>query len=174
MCFDPDPTTTATIVIAAATCLNVVVAGFQWDAMRKSARIALKAFETGSRPYIGITGISFGSDDKRTAQLRITFENFGTIPADECSLDWDVYLNAVLQPITKVSANPAMLPPHVPQSLLGTMDYASFAGIMSGTITLEIIVHVSYNWAERKAYAYKEKQRYDHAQRAFMNLGAVK
>jgi hypothetical protein len=169
-----DPTTLATIVIAGATCLNVVIAGFQWDAMRRSAKIALKAFESGTRPFIGVTSFSFGSEDHKTAQLKITFENFGTIPADEFSLEWDVYLNAKLLPNTKVSANPTMLLPHVPQSLLGAMDYTVFTAITQGTTPLEIIVHVSYTWGENKTHTYNEKHRYDPEQRAFMNLGQVK
>jgi hypothetical protein len=172
MCYDP--VTASTVVIAVATCANVIVAFYQWRAAKKSAEVALQVFETANRPYVGVFGFAFGLEKLgQTASLRIVFRNFGTVPAENSSLNWDVYLNGAIQTNTKVPSNPSTIYPQVDQSLSGTFDPHTFYAIMSGSTTMEIVVHVTYQWHTDRKDEYSERQRYDPAQKAFMNLGIV-
>ncbi len=164
----------ATVVVAAATVVNVLVAFFQWKAARASARIATQVFESANRPYVGLENFKI-TQNSQQVRVVATFKNFGTAPAEDCTCRWDAFLSGVLQPATNLDTvpNATTLFPQLVTHLIGDLSRQTYDGIATRKISFEIITTVSYKWGSDRACTNKEKHLYSPENGAFMNLGSV-
>ncbi|HUQ15692.1 MAG TPA: hypothetical protein VM094_06525 [Gemmatimonadales bacterium] len=159
-------------VIAGAALVNLLVsAGLFWATYR-TATIAQQVFLAAHRPYVGISSLDLVPDtSKHTLTMTAVLKNYGTAPAEEFDSRYEPFLNGVREPTGGVPDKPSTLFPGQMTKLTGLMREPSYSQISEGTATLEIIFRVSYKGPGNKPYSYNEKQRYDRAVGAFMNLG---
>src|ERR1022692_2479639 len=84
MRFTADPITAATVVIAAATVLNVFASLALWISTRSSVGIARLVFEAANRPYLGLDSWTIRNDPvQKTLDFEANMKNFGTAAAEE-------------------------------------------------------------------------------------------
>lgn len=173
-CWTHDPVTVATVVIAAATVVNLLVSAGLWYATARTATIAEHAFEAANRPYVGVESLIPGMDQTKR-QLNITpiLKNFGTVPAEELVLSWEVFLNDVAQPTTRLPDKPSTLFPTETARLHAVFAEPTYGQILAGTVTLDVIITAVYKGPGNKSYVYKEKSQYDPLRNVFFNLGRI-
>ncbi len=173
-CWTHDPVTVATVVIAAATVVNLLVSAGLWYATARTATIAEHAFEAANRPYVGVESI-IALVDRTKKELNVTaiIKNFGSVPAEESTIRWEILMNGVAQPQTAVPDKPLTLFPTEISRLHAFCPDPFFGQIMAGTATLEIIVRAVYYGPGKKSYIYHEKSQYEPVRNVFSNLGRV-
>jgi hypothetical protein len=69
-------------VIAVATIVNVLISAYLYDATRRGAEVAQRAYDAGSRPYVGVDKAEHRADTSGGHGWVATVRNFGTSPAD--------------------------------------------------------------------------------------------
>jgi hypothetical protein len=172
MC-DFDPIPVATVVMAVATVVNVIVACYQWRAARNSAETTRMIFEAGNRPYVGLESlVCIKNETEQSLSIFAVIKNFGTATAENCEFGWSLYISGSPLSGTGVPANTTSLFPGLAHHLRANIRQ-SYSQITSGMSSLEIVVSLSYTWQPQKSHIYKEKYRYEHSQNAFMGLGII-
>src|SRR5260370_21032309 len=79
-----DPMTLATVVIAGAAIVNLLVSFMLWRATANATDITKKIFEASHRPYIGIPQVDTNFDPiNHPLQFVCVTKNFGSIPAHD-------------------------------------------------------------------------------------------
>jgi hypothetical protein len=93
-----DPVSLATVVIAAATLVNLIISLLIWSSTYHASQIAEASFKAGNRAYIGLDTISINRDDsKHLLQFDFVMKNFGNVPTKGI-LRWKAYINGNPQP----------------------------------------------------------------------------
>jgi hypothetical protein len=170
-----DPITVATVVIAVATVVNVFVSAGLFVATYLTARTAKQVFEAANRPYLGRDRLRPEVDQaKKELTVTAIVRNFGSAPAEEALVDWEILFNGVPQEIPQVVAEPSTIFPSGTVRKHGTIPEPLFSHIMGGRVTLQIVIRVSYKGPGNKHYTYSEKTQYGPSENMFMMLGALK
>jgi hypothetical protein len=158
-----DPMVLWTIVIAAATVVNVGVAVFMWLAMRQSNAIAKKVFEASHRPYIGVSEhIVKINEISDGMYIHVGFKNFGEIPARKVRAKWQVFINGNLQPSQILpDDNIETLFPGTSGGFGGNIGNPQvWASIDNGTSVLEVSFEATYQGITEETYRTNEQARY--------------
>lgn len=171
-----DPITVATVIIAASAVVNILVSAGLFVATYRTATIAKLEFEAANRPYVGVELLDSRSDPQnKRLEIVATVRNFGTVPAEETAIDWDVLLDGVSAP-----SDPRM--PDIPFTLFptnsitkhATLRQQTFENVMTASVKLTVLVWLSYKGPSNKSYAYSEKSQYDPDINRFFRLGPIK
>ena len=170
--FHADPVTLATVVIAAATVVNLIVSGLIWSATRNAAKIAEASFKAGNRAYIGLAGANIKIDsNKRFLDYEFVVKNFGNVPT-KAVIRWSLYLDGKHQPGTHDPSPEATLFPGSMKHLLGGARAELFDSLMSGATKLDIHLYASYKGIDGENYEYCENNFYDPSANQFSPGGA--
>jgi hypothetical protein len=140
-----------------------------------TARTAKQVFQAANRPYLGPRRLRAELEQaKRELVITVIVKNFGSAPAEEAVVDWDVLFNGIPQGIRPPGPQPSTIFPSGEVRKYGTIGEPSCGQIMAGTITLQIVIRLSYKGPAEKAYTYDEKTQYDPSVNMFMTLGTFK
>jgi hypothetical protein len=92
----------ATVVLAIANTLYLLMSILLWLTTRRSVRNTQRMFETSHRPYIGPTNLTRKDEGTPTTKIifGLTFQNFGTVPASECKPELLVITDGNVLPMT--------------------------------------------------------------------------
>jgi hypothetical protein len=168
-----DPTTGATVVMALTTVANLIVSAMLWVTTNESVNIARSMYEAGNRPYLGVEGIGTGRDDsKKFLNFRAAIKNFGSAPAEETDLQWDVLLNGASMGGLSIPAKTSSIMPGNTVFLTGHIGVENFNDVISKRSVLQALVYASYKGPNGKGYAYCERSQYEPDVNSFMNLGS--
>jgi|ERR1022692_164024 hypothetical protein len=172
MRFTADPITAATVVIAAATVLNVFASLALWISTRSSVGIARLVFEAANRPYLGLDSWTIRNDPvQKTLDFEANMKNFGTAAAEEEISEWELRINGEKVPVTEWHQNPStVFPGHSFQLKAGCIGPA-YDNLVSGRSVLEGFIRLRYKGPGNKDYVYCEKFRYHPERESFINLG---
>lgn len=85
--------TRATVIIAAATVINVIVSLYMGNKTREYTEITNKIYKASSRPYVGINTIKISKNEPGTLTIALEFKNFGNTPATNVRISFDALLN---------------------------------------------------------------------------------
>ena len=165
-----EPTTGATVVIAVATVVNLLVSIGLWLVTLSSLRVSREVFDTANRPYVGVDTFDVHHDyETKSLQLTMIIKNFGTAPAGAFNSTWQIWMDGhsiVPVPIDK----PYTLFPGQTSVKLSAVTGDRFDQVMRGSVILDITTWVSYDGPSH-VYHYCEKHQYRPDRRAVMKLG---
>ena len=169
-----DHITLSTVVIALATVVNLFVSIGLWVSTKDSVDVARNVFEAANRPYVGLDAFNVKNDrEKKNIYFAAEVKNFGTSPAEQADVRWEMLFNGVIQPSTGIPANMSTLfPSQQPRVLYAGIGTKSYEYIMSRQITLTFILRASYNGPADKSYRYCNKGQYDPHIDKILDLGA--
>jgi hypothetical protein len=141
-----DPIAGATVVIAFATVINLMISVGLWIATKQSVDVARHVFQTANRPYIGTETIATNRNrQSKNLHIIASMKNYGTVPSEETELDWQVLLNGMDQPMTKIPVRPSVIMPGESVHFPGAIGPNQFDGIMNEQTVLQLILFGSYN-----------------------------
>ena len=170
-----DPIAVASVVIAGATVVNLVISLWLWQATADSADVTRRIFEAANRPYVGIENIEANKDEKTHRLFFIVrTKNFGTVPAEQFDNNMQIFLGDDLVPTQGVPDKPKILFPGQAILNTGLIGSSSYDALMAGTVTLRIVTTLTYKGPEKEYPAYCNKSQYDHQRNVFVDLGACK
>lgn len=168
-----NPITLSTVVIAIATVVNLVVSFGLWLSTKDSVEVATHVFEAANRPYVGLDSFSVRNNrEKKNIHFIAEVKNFGTAPAEQADIRWEMLFNGVIQPSTGIPANASTLfPSQQPRGMYAGIGTQTYEQIMSRQITLTFILRASYNGPADKSYRYCNKGQYDPQIDKILDLG---
>jgi hypothetical protein len=159
-------------MIAVATVVNLFVSIGLWITTRDSVDVARHVFEAANRPYIGIEGIFVHNDSqKKDLSITVVIKNWGTVPGEKATIEWEVMLDGNAQPGTKVPDKAKTLFPGGILTLAASMGASNYERIINHQTGVTVKVSASYEGPGPKTYRYCEISRYEPDTNAFMNLG---
>jgi hypothetical protein len=152
-----DPVTLATVVIAIATVVNVIVSWFLWKATHRTANVTQNIFEAAHRPYL----MSVLSADWRVEQQRFNFNteirNFGSVPARKLKGRIIATLgNREVKSWDDISPISLYLLPQQPIEFPSWLDGDDFTDLWEHAAELRISVDVQYSGAGEQTYLHSE------------------
>jgi len=154
-----NPVTLATIVIACAAVISLLVSIGMWVATWRSVDITRKTYEATHRPYLGVQRIDTEQiSGSRGMKITLQYENFGPVPATVLDLSLKAYVDG-----TEVGRGPAKkgitLHPGAPLSQRVYVRDPDFAQVESGR-PLEITVDIKYRGPVEKTYSLSQRYIY--------------
>ena len=165
------PIVLSTEVIAIATVANVVVSILMWSVTRDYTEVTRNIFKAANRPYVGTSGIIPIKDEaNKTFPINLEIKNFGSVPAKNVETAWNLSLNGVPMPVSKVPDKPLVLFPQTSNFLAATFSGDKYSSIVNGDSILEITLEIRYKGAYQEQYYYSEKSRYAHNMNRFIGL----
>jgi hypothetical protein len=165
-----DPIALSTTVIAAATVVNLFVSVGLYISTARSANTARKVFEAANRPYLGVNAVN-ARFDSNGVEITLSVRNYGTAPAEESDVDWDVMLNGAPQFGITVRRKPTTLFPGEEVDLRADIGPEAIPQIINGNLALTLVVRASYKGPDERSFKYTESGRYNPKRNAFILLG---
>ncbi len=171
-----DPTSGATVVIAFATGVNLLVSAGLWLATKESVNVARSIFETAHRPYIGtesVTGKVVHSEENpkiRNLFIQASFKNFGTAPAQEADFGAVLLVNGIAQETIASPSLPTIFFPSSIRAIDAFIGWRDIDQVLNGQIKVHVVTSAVYRGPNGKD-TYCEKFEYDHRRNAFASLG---
>lgn len=164
----------ATIYIAVATVINVLVAAYTGYKTSEYTKITNKIYESSNRPYVGIFSITPTKlEDRRKIHINIQSKNFGNVPASSARLRFVAQLDGYGKPDIK-NRSYDLYCNIFPQN---TYDYGMFMSsnyteITSGKSVFELLITITYKGVDDKPYKDYERWRYDSESNSFYPIEA--
>ena len=171
-----DPVTVATIVIAAATVINVAASIYMGKKTYEYTEITKSIYKASNRPYLGLDNIKVKDDGNKHLIFDIIYKNYGTIPATNVIVSDSLIVNGV----TIGDGGKNIYNSHsnlFPQALMvfpikiGT----DFDNIVGGHDVLDLAVTIKYRGVSQNGhdeYEDYEVWRYDSVSRFFTPVEA--
>ncbi|BDV43604.1 hypothetical protein GURASL_25270 [Geotalea uraniireducens] len=168
-----DPITLATIVIAAATVINVGAA--LWVSIKTSeyTEITKNIYNASNRPYIGIESFEVNKDDNKHILINVHYKNFGTVPASNVKVNYDMLLDGNPGNHSNIELDDSksnLFPQSIHNIRLKTGSY--YDDIISGKHKLDVVIDIKYRGATKDIYEVNERWRYDPNHNHFHHVDA--
>jgi hypothetical protein len=168
-----DPMIVATIVVAAATVVNLLVAIRMWRVASENTALTRDMFEAAHRPYIGVSKIKAENNPElRTFLITIDYKNVGSVPADEVHTSVQLLVNGFPLPMDELLHKKSVLMPdmHTQRKILiDDSDYKKLAG----NPKLDLTFSADYKGIAKKTYSYKHETAYNWQQNVFMLISTT-
>ena len=173
-----DPIVWATVTIAIATVVNIVLSKGMWEVTKENTEISRKVFETSFRPYVGAPkALAVRVKNKKGEYLRaLTLEmeikNFGQVPAYDFEvITWRTLLDGIESPKSPGHGEkPTLLLPTSSRFMHVFVGSDFYSKVVSGQTKLEIELELQYTGPAGKNYRYRTKHVYDRLRNAFVPI----
>jgi hypothetical protein len=153
------------------------IAALQAIATQGQLDLAHEVYESTRRPYIGIEEIKiepFGTDPRGSDQdlkLGAHFKNYGASPAEDVTLEIDLWVNNIKKPRPySPEIHGIIFPGQIRGIAIEVHGTEEIKKIQSGEITLVIEASATYQWGN-KTYPYCEKWQYASFANEFTTMG---
>jgi len=167
-----DAMTTFTAILAFASLAQIVTSVMIWKATKTTANIAQVSFDAANRPLLGMSGILVLHHRSGSAmRLQVGIKNFGTLPAEQATVTWELQLNGVDLPSVGVPDSPHTIPPTAEKTFDGVIGLPNYTLITNGSSSLTMKTRATYQDNRGKRYVYCERHQYDHRHNTFAILG---
>lgn len=93
--------------------------------------------------------------------FKVSYENFGTIPAREVSVTYIARINGDIQPVMNIPLGPSTIFPQESESLENSIESNQILSVIEGSSVLEIEVEIKYKGVKQDQYVTREKARYN-------------
>lgn len=166
--FLKDPMVLSTIAIAIATIANVLISRGLWQVTQDSMEISRRAFASAQRPYLCVSRCELRLQNVGTANVILTFKNYGSVPASSVEEDLRLFVTGVEQPRRNLPIGRYILSPQIENQLIQGIDGAALvSGIETGNAVLETVATFKYRSSMGQTYCFREKSRFDHVHNRF-------
>jgi hypothetical protein len=150
-----DPVTLSTVVIAAATVVNLVISAFLWRATANATSITKQVFEAAHRPYLSVRKIDTQTDlDEHQIVLKIALTNFGSVPANSLEVESHFFLDSEEIDVDIKPIEPSILMPTVPLTMFVALN--EMQNVIEGKARLEFKIALSYKGVTKQQYGYEQ------------------
>ncbi len=168
-----DPITLATIVIAAATVINVGAAIYVGVKTSEYTEITKNIYKSANRPYVGIESFKINKDDNKHLLFYVNYKNFGTVPASNVRIKYDMLFDGhkAHRSNEDVYDSNSNLFPQVAHSIR-LKTGADYENIISGKTILDVTVNIKYQGITKEEFEVNETWRYDPNHNHFHHVDA--
>lgn len=166
--------TKATVYIAIATVVNVLVAAYTGYKTSEYTKITNNIYESSNRPYVGILTIKPTKlEERRKIHINIQSKNFGNIPASNVRLRFDALLDGYAKPDIKTRLYDLKCN-IFPQNIYdyGLFMSSNYTEITNGKSVFELLITITYTGIDDKPYKDYERWRYDSESNSFFPIEA--
>jgi len=169
-----DPITLATVVIAAATVINVIAAVVVSVKTSEYTEVTKNIYKSSNRPYVGINAIDLTKDDaNKKLYLKVEYKNYGTVPATNVRIAGNILIDGFKMERTDqdIYDNHAII--FQQTNYIVTYKIASnYYNFLNGKVLLELDAIVKYKGIADEQYQDQEKYRYDNRIGSFIPVEA--
>jgi len=167
-----DPTTLATIVIAIATVVNVVVSLIIGYLTNKYTETTQNIYRASNRPYIGAK-LKITSNDKIKKYYLITeIRNYGSVPASHVQPEFIILLDGFKVEDISHSIPDTYFNLYPNSQIQATHQINAYADIRNGHKILEIETKIKYKGITEDQYEDYQKWRYSIKYDRFVPIDA--
>lgn len=171
-----DPITVATVVIAFATVINVLVSLYMGKKTNDYTEVTKNIYKASNRPYVGIDAVKFNKDDGKHLIFLITVKNFGSIPATNVRVSNQLILDGTNIPTAGYEFNNkhSNLFPQATDNFIMKVG-SVYDRVENGSMVLDLTSTIKYRGVISDGtsdYEDRETWRYDSAHGVIFPIGA--
>ncbi len=162
----------ATVVIAIATIVNVLIAKKLWEQTKATVEVTRHHFERTDRPYVGVDFVEFARQPPRQkAIITAVVKNFGPLPAHRLALRNDAFVNDKKLEKQKVvpGKESVLLFPGGIVRLQGTLEDEAYSAVVGGDATLKVVIVCNYKDSANQPHNTRQEYKYSAWHGAFVS-----